>query len=58
MFAVIFLISIWIFIRTLTYGIYEIKQNSNTIGGVTAIVCAILSLILPNFIIYFTGFYQ
>lgn len=58
MFAIIFFISLWIFIRTLTYGIYEIKQNSNTIGGITTIVFATLSLILPNIIVYFTGFYQ
>lgn len=51
------LLSIWIFIRTLSYGIYEIKQNSNTSGGITIIVLAVLSLILPNIVVYINGFY-
>lgn len=55
---IIFIISLWIFVKTLTYGIYEIKQNSNTIGGITTIVLAALSLILPNVVIYINGSYQ
>lgn len=51
------LLSIWIFIRTLSYGIYEIKENSNTGGGITIIVLAVLSLILPNIVVYINGFY-
>ena len=51
------LLSIWIFIRTLSYGIYEIKQNSNTSGGIVIIVLAVLSLILPITVIYINGFY-
>ncbi len=52
-----YLLSIWIFIRTLSYGIYEIKQNSNTSGGIVIIVLAVLSLILPITVIYINGFY-
>ena len=52
-----YLLSIWIFIRTLSYGIYEIKQNSNTSGGIVIIVLAVLSLILPITVIYISGFY-
>ncbi len=52
-----YLLSIWIFIRTLSYGIYEIKQNSNTSGGIVIIVLAVLSLILPIIVIYINGFY-
>lgn len=55
---IVFILSLWIFTKTLTYGIYEIKQNSNTIGGITTIVLAVLSLILPNVIIYINGSYQ
>lgn len=55
---VIFILSVWIFVRTLSYGIYEIKQNSNTIGGIITIVFAVSSLIFPNIIIYINGFYQ
>ena len=56
--TVVFLISIWIFTKTLSYGIYEIKQNSNTIGGIFTIVLAAISLILPNVVIYINGTYQ
>lgn len=55
---VIFILSAWIFVRTLSYGIYEIKQNSNTIGGIITIVLAATALIFPNLIIYINGFYQ
>ena len=51
----ILLISIWIFIRALSYGLYEIKQNSNTIGGITTIVIAVLALLLPNIILVVNG---
>lgn len=52
---IVLLISIWIFIRTLSYAIYEIKQNSNTIGGITTIVVAVLALLLPNIVLLVNG---
>lgn len=54
---VVFILCLLVFIRTLSYGIYEIKQNSNTIGGVTTIVIAVISLIVPNIVMYINGFY-
>ncbi len=57
MLIIIFLISLFIFIRTLSYAIYEIKQNSNTIGGIATIVIAVLSLILPCLTVYIKGSY-
>ncbi len=54
---IVCLLSIWVFIKTLSYGIYEIKQNSNTFGGIATIVLAVLSLILPITVIYINGFY-
>lgn len=56
--TIVLLLSVWIFIRTLSYGIYEIKQNSNKFGGIVTIAFAILSLILPNLVIYINGFAQ
>ena len=56
--SIVIILSLWIFSKTLTYGIYEIKENSNTIGGIATIVLAALSLILPNVVIYINGFYQ
>ena len=54
---VVVLLSIWIFIKTLFYGIYEIKNNSNKPGGITIILISIISLILPNVMIYIRGVY-
>ncbi len=54
---IVCLLSIWVFIRTLSYGIFELKENSNTFGGIATIVLAVLSLILPIAIIFINGFY-
>lgn len=57
MFVLVILFSIYIFFKTLSYGIFEIKKNSNTIGGITVIVVAIISLIYPNIMVYIRGIY-
>lgn len=54
---VVFILSFWIFVKTLSYGVFEIKQNSNTIGGILTIVFAVITLILPNVVIYINGSY-
>lgn len=51
------LFSIFIFIRTISYGIYEIKENNNTIGGIVTFIVALLALILPNAVIWINGLY-
>ena len=48
------ILSVIISIKTLSYGIYELNSK-NTPGGITTIFLAILSLILPNLIIYIRG---
>lgn len=55
MYIFILILSLFVFIKTTSYGIYEIKKNSNIIAGITTIIFAIISLILPNIIIYFNG---
>lgn len=55
--TIIFILTVWVFVRTLSCGIYEIKQNSNTIGGIITIVLAATALIFPNLILYINGFY-
>lgn len=57
MFIIIIILSIIIFLKTLNYGIFEIKKNSNTIGGITVIILAIISLIFPNIMVYIRGIY-
>lgn len=44
---ILFLIFILIFIETIFYSVYEIKQNDNISGGVSVIVLAIISLVVP-----------
>ena len=53
--VVIFILSVIIGIKTLSYGIYEFKENKNTFGGIFVIVLATISTILPNVIVYVKG---
>ena len=50
---VILLITIYVFIKTLIYGIIEIKHEHNIYGGSATILIGVLALILPNIIIRF-----
>ena len=51
----IIVLSIIIFIKTLNYGIYEIKSNNNKSGGITVIITSIITLALSVLIIYIKG---
>jgi len=55
MFIIIILLSIFVFTKTLSFGLYEIKKNSNIIAGITIIIIAIISSILPSIVIYING---
>ena len=50
----VIILSIIIFIKTVSYGIYELKDK-NKIGGITVIVIATVALILPNLMILIRG---
>lgn len=50
----VIILSIIIFIKTLSYGIYELKDE-NKLGGFTVISLAVISLILPNVIVCIRG---
>ena len=54
---ILIIISIFVFIKTLSYGIFEIRKNSNTIGGIITIVIAVTALIFPNIMVFINGFY-
>jgi len=54
---ILIIIIIFVFIKTLSYGIFEIRKNSNTIGGIITIVIAVIALIFPNIMVYINGFY-
>lgn len=49
--------TIFIFVKTVSYGIYELKINNNTIGGIVTFLIALISLVFPNIIIWFNGLY-
>ena len=51
----VIILSIIIFIKTTSYGIYELKENNNKSGGIVVIAIATVSLILPNLVVYFRG---
>ena len=44
------ILSIYIFIRTVSYGLYEYPENK--IAGVTIFILATLALIIPNIGMY------
>lgn len=46
-----FLFIIYAFIKSIYYGIFEIKKKQNKPGGFTTIFLAILGLILPSIIL-------
>lgn len=48
---VILLVSIFIFLKTLFYGIYEWKEQNNKSGSIVIILIAIISLILPSILV-------
>lgn len=50
----VFIISIIIFIRTLSYSIFEIKEKNKS-GGIIVIIVSIISLLLPNIMVYLKG---
>lgn len=55
MIFLIIILSVIIFIKTISYGVYELKENNNKIGGITVITIATLSLLLPNLVVYIRG---
>lgn len=49
---IIFIFSIYAFIQTIAYGIFEYKKNSNKIVGIFICILGILSLIIPNIVVF------
>lgn len=57
MYILFFILSIWIFIKTLSYAIYEIKQEKNRLGGTIALLLALAALIFPIIMVLIRGIY-
>lgn len=45
---IIMLISIFVFLKTLFYGIYEWKNQNNKIASITIFLLAMVCLIIPT----------
>lgn len=50
----VIILTIIVFTKTLSYGVYELNTN-NKLGGITVIVFSVVSLIVPNLIVYIKG---
>lgn len=50
----VIILSIIIFLKTLSYGVYEIKEKNKS-GGITVIVLAVFALILPYLMVCLRG---
>lgn len=46
------ILSIYIFLKVLSYGIYEIKHFNNKIAGISIIAISLVSTIAINVLIY------
>lgn len=55
MYVFIIILSIITSTRTLSYGVFEIKKNSNIIGGITIIAISIVTLIMPSIMLHLRG---
>lgn len=52
MIVLVFLFSLFIFFKTVSYGLYEIKTNNNKFGGIIIIIISIVILFLPSYMLY------
>lgn len=50
----VIILTIIVFTKTLSYGIYELNVN-NKLGGITVIAFSVISLIVPNLTVYIKG---
>lgn len=48
------LISLYVLIKTIYYGLYEIKKNDNKTGGIVVISFSVIVFIFFNIVILFT----
>ena len=51
-FILFVVVNIFIFIKVLAYGLYEIKQENNKFGGITVSVFSLLVAILSIFSLF------
>jgi hypothetical protein len=49
---IVFILSIYVFIKTISYGLFEFKEQNNKASGIIIYVLAVIVLIAPNILIY------
>ena len=49
---IVLLLTLWIFFKTVSYGVFEYQENNNKIGGVIIFILSSVSLLLPNAIVF------
>lgn len=47
------IITVFCFIKTLSYGIFELNKNNNKSGGILVIVIAIIGILFSNIVLWF-----
>lgn len=55
MFFIILFLSLIVLVKTISFGLYELKKNNNIIAGISIIIIAVFCTILPNIVIYING---
>lgn len=50
----VLILSIIVFVKTLSYGIFELKEKNKS-GGICVIIISVISVILPNLMIFIKG---
>ncbi len=50
--ALFLLFTIYVFIHTISYGMYEIKQENNKMGGYFVISFTVLTVIFSNIVVW------
>lgn len=52
--VIFFIITIYILLRTIAFGLYELKEKNNKTGGICVIAFSSFSVLLSNIIIWIT----
>ena len=49
---IILILTVFVFIKTVGYGIFEYKSNNNKVSAIIIYVLAVIALVAPNVLIY------
>lgn len=44
-------LSVYVFFKTLYYGIYEFKDNNNKVAGIAISILAVVCLVVPSILV-------